>query len=79
MTHETLTAVFGWMTVLNLGLLIFSTLMVLVLQDWAVRIHGRMFQMEPADVRKAYFKYLANYKVLTLVFCLMPWLALKLA
>ncbi|WP_170359919.1 MULTISPECIES: DUF6868 family protein [Ruegeria] len=79
MTQEFLTTVFGWMTVLNLALLVFTTLMIVVSQDWAAKIHGRMFQMEPGDAKRAYFRYLANYKILTIVFCLMPWLALKLA
>ncbi|MBY6084548.1 DUF6868 family protein [Ruegeria arenilitoris] len=78
MTPETLAAFFGWMTVLNFAVLLMSTLMVVALQDRIAAIHSRMFQMEKAEVRKAYFKYLANYKILTLIFCLMPWIALKL-
>ncbi|WP_299083645.1 DUF6868 family protein [uncultured Ruegeria sp.] len=79
MTQEFLTTVFGWMTVLNIAVLLFSTLMILIMLDWIAGIHGRMFQMERADVKKAYFRYLANYKILIIVFCLMPWLALHLA
>lgn len=79
MTQEFLTTVFGWMTVLNFALLALSTLLIVALQDWAAGIHGRMFQMDPSDAKRAYFRYLANYKILTIVFCLMPWLALKLA
>ncbi len=79
MTQAFLTAVFGWMTVLNFAVLLFSTLMIVALQDWIAGIHGRMFQMEQAEVKRAYFRYLANYKLLTIIFCLMPWLALKLA
>lgn len=79
MSQEFLTIVFGWMTVLNFALLVLSTLLIVTLQDWAAGIHARMFQMEPGDAKRAYFRYLANYKILTIVFCLMPWLALKLA
>ncbi len=79
MTQEFLTTVFGWMTVLNIGVLLFSTLMVVALQDWIAGIHGRMFQMEKHDVKRAYFRYLANFKILTIIFSLMPWIALKLA
>ncbi len=79
MTQEFLTTVFGWMTVLNIGVLLLSTMMVLALQNWIADVHGRMFQMERADIKRAYFRYLANYKILTLVFCLVPWLALKLS
>ncbi len=79
MTQEFITSVFGWMAVLNIGVLLFTTAMVLLLQDWIAGIHGRMFQMERPDVKRAYFRYLANYKILTLIFCIVPWLALKLA
>ncbi len=79
MTQEILTAVFGWMTVLNFAILLFSSLMIVTMQDWIAGIHSKMFQMEQAEVKKAYFKFLANYKLLTIVFCLMPWVALKMA
>ncbi len=79
MTQEFLTTVFGWMTALNIAVLLFSTLMILIMQDWIAGVHGRMFQMERADVKRAYFRYLANYKILTIIFFLVPWLALKLA
>jgi uncharacterized protein DUF6868 len=79
MSHEMLTSVFGWMTVLNLGFLLLTTLALLAMRDWVTNLHARMFDMEPQAVRAAYFSYLANYKTLWLVFCLAPWLALKLA
>lgn len=79
MTQEFLTTVFGWMAVLNIAVLLFSTVMIVSLLDWIAGIHGRMFQMERTDVKRAYFRYLANYKILTLIFCIVPWLALKLA
>ncbi|MCX8953628.1 hypothetical protein OU790_09295 [Ruegeria sp. NA] len=78
MTHEFLTTFFGWMAALNIAVLLFTTVMILLLQDWIAGIHGRMFQMDRADVKRAYFRYLANYKILTLIFCIVPWLALKL-
>ncbi len=79
MTQEFLTTVFGWMTALNIAVLLFSTLMIVLMQDWIAGIHGKMFQMERAEVKRAYFRYLANYKILTIIFCLVPWLALNLA
>jgi len=79
MTQEFLTTVFGWMTVLNIAFLTFTTLMIVVLQDWIAGVHGRLFQMERTDLKRAYFGYLAHYKILTIVLCLVPWLALKLA
>lgn len=79
MTVESLTTVFGWMTVLNIGFLAITTVMLLTMQHWVTGIHARMFKMEEADVRKAYFAYLAKYKTLTLIFAVTPYFALKLA
>ncbi len=53
MTQEILTAVFGWMTVLNFAILLFSSLMIVTMQDWIAGIHSKMFQMEQAEVKKA--------------------------
>ncbi len=79
MTQELLTSVFGWMAVLNIVVLLFTTVMIVLLQDWIAGVHAGMFRMERPDVKRAYFRYLANYKILTLIFCIIPWLALKLA
>ncbi|MDX1743497.1 MAG: hypothetical protein R3186_07880 [Ruegeria sp.] len=79
MTQEFLTSFFGWMAVLNIAILLFSTAMILLMRDWIADVHGRMFQMERSDVKRTYFRYLATYKILTLIFCIVPWLALKLA
>ncbi|WP_146346622.1 DUF6868 family protein [Phaeobacter marinintestinus] len=78
MTQETLTTFFGWMTVLNIGFLAFTSIAMVTMMDWVTGIHGRMFRMEPADVRAAYFRYLAQYKVMTFIFALGPYLALRL-
>ncbi len=79
MTQEVLTSVFGWMAILNIAVLLFTTFMIVLLQDWIAGVHAGMFKMERPDVKRAYFRYLANYKILTLIFCIIPWLALKLA
>lgn len=78
MTLETLTTFFGWMTVLNFGLLAFAGVMLMVMRNWTANLHANMFGLEQADVNKAYFSWLANYKLLVLVFAFTPWLALTL-
>jgi hypothetical protein len=37
-----------------------------------------MFGLEDADLSRAYFQYLAQYKILVFVFNLMPYLALRI-
>ena len=78
MTLVTMTTFFGWMIILNFGLLLFSTIALLAGRDKFTALHAGLFQMEQADVKNAYFSYLANYKILIIVFCLMPYIALKL-
>jgi hypothetical protein len=78
MTQDTLTAFFGWMAVLNIGFLLLTTLAMIVARDWIAGIHARMFALDPRQLPEIYFRYLARYKILTLIFSVVPWLALKL-
>ena len=75
---ETLTTFFGWMTIINMGLLVFSTVMLLMMKDFVCRVHGRLFQIAPGELKPIYFRYLANFKLLALVFNLAPYIALKM-
>jgi len=78
MTLETLTTLFGWMSVLSLGLLIFTTIMIVTMQNWAAGLHGRMFGLDRETVRRSYFDYLATFKIAVLMLNLIPYLALRI-
>ena len=78
MTHETLTTFFGWLAVLNIGLLTLMTLFIWLLMDWASCLHARLFGLDQRDVRRAFYGFLAQYKLLTLLFAITPYIALKL-
>ncbi|WMS86252.1 DUF6868 family protein [Pleionea litopenaei] len=69
---------FGWATLLNFGLLTLVTLILLALQGWMLPLHQKLFKLAEQDVRVAYFRYLANYKLFTLVFFAVPYVALKI-
>ena len=75
---ESLAAFFGWCTVLNYGLLIFMTLIVTAMRGTMISMHSRLFGVSEADLPRCYFKVLAHYQSLTLVFSLAPYVALKL-
>lgn len=79
MTLDILTAVFGWMALLNIGYLLLATLCIVGLQSWMTNIHARLFGLERHELKRAYFKWLGNYKTCTMVFSVVPYLALKLA
>jgi hypothetical protein len=70
--------VLGWSTVLNLGLLVFSSLVLIIAGSSIKRLHARMFDLAEADLSRAYFQYLAQYKIAILVFNLVPYLALRI-
>ena len=78
MTIEQITAVLGWCTVINSAVLLLATLMLILMKDFAARVHGGLFRLSPAALEAQYFQYLAQYKLLILVFNLVPYLALRL-
>lgn len=75
---ELMTAFFGWTTIINVVILLLSTIAVVAARGAISRIHGNMFGLESADLSRAYFQYLAQYKIAVIVFSLTPYIALKL-
>lgn len=78
MTLATLTAFFGWMTVIHLAILIVAAAVIYVLGDWATGLHARMFGLRQEATRETFYNWLGAYKLLIFVFALVPWLALKI-
>lgn len=78
MTLETLAAFLGWCTLINMGMLIFASLAMVSMRETMTRMHGSMFGLDDTDLARAYFQYLAQYKILIFVFNLMPYLALRI-
>lgn len=68
----------GWCSLINIGLLILTSVLILLLRRSISNIHGKMFGLGTSDVLNAYFQYLAQYKIAIIVFNLAPYLALKL-
>jgi len=78
MTLELLTIFLGWTALINIAVLLFSTVMVLAIRERISKIHARLFGLDQADVGRAYFQYLAQYKIAILVFNIAPYLALRI-
>ncbi|MEE8240353.1 MAG: hypothetical protein V3R16_03715 [Nitrospirales bacterium] len=75
---ETLRTFLGWCTVINLAMLIIVSLFVGPGHGMITGIHGQMFGLSEGDLLRAYFQYVANYKIAWLVFNLVPYFALLL-
>jgi len=75
---ETLTEVLGWCTAINLGLLFVASIFLAVMRGPISRIHSKFFGLNEPDLLRAYFQYLAQYKIAIIVLNLVPYIALKI-
>jgi len=78
LTISQLTELLGWASIINIGILIAATIALSTMKNLVVGIHSRMFGLQEDELKIIYFKYLANFKMLTTVFILVPYLALKI-
>lgn len=69
---------FGWLTVINSGILLISTLLLLWQQDRCTLIHAKLFKLDSHFLNQTYFQFLAYYKLAIIIFNLTPYLTLKL-
>ncbi|WP_413230619.1 DUF6868 family protein [Halobacteriovorax sp. RT-2-2] len=77
MNFETFTSFLGYCSIINMSFLLLSTFMILVLKKQVIEIHSSMFGIKEKKLPKMYFKYLANFKLLVIVFNITPYLVLK--
>ena len=75
---ETLTTFLGWCTVINIGMLTFAAIALGFMRVPVTKIHAKMFDLNEADLSRAYFQYLAQYKIAVIVLNLVPYIALKI-
>lgn len=78
MDMATLTSVFGWMTLLNIGYLIVATTCLTLCRSWVAGIHARLTGVPGGELPGHYFSFLANFKIAVIVLNLMPYLALRI-
>ncbi len=74
----TLTAFFGWCTVINSAILLITSIAVIAMQATIARTHGKLFKLPEEALSRAYFQYLANYKIAIIVLNLAPYIALRI-
>ena len=67
-----------WMTLINFGLLLFTTVVLIVFRDAIYRLHSSLFGVDEKQVAQVVYTYIANFKVLVIVFNLTPLLAFYL-
>jgi hypothetical protein len=78
MTLEALTTFFGWMAVINIAYLGVASLLMMGIPTFMMSMHQRMFGVDEKDLKLSYFNWVANYKIVAMVFSIVPYIALKL-
>jgi hypothetical protein len=78
MSLEQLTELFKWMTIIDIGLLIFTSLMIMGLKGVMTKMHGRMFGISESQVAMATYCYLGAFKIFVILFNIVPYIALNI-
>ncbi len=76
MDIQTLTTFFMWCTIMSGGLLILSSLLLMVVSDFAYPIHAKMFSISRETYNVACYSFIGLFKILFLIFNLIPYVAL---
>lgn len=75
---EFLLSFFGWCSVINIGILVFSTILLGLFDEFVKNIHSKIFNVTKEELDVVYFKYLAYYKLAIITFNLAPYFALRI-
>ena len=78
MDTQMLTRLFMWCTILNMGLLVVSSLILAFAGDFVYRIHGRWFPMPRETFNVVLYSLILIYKIIVLAFCVVPWAVLAI-
>lgn len=76
MNIQILTSFFMWCTIINAGLLILATIMIIPAEDLVYRIHSKWFSFSRETFNIVIYSFLGLYKIAILVFNFVPWIAL---
>ncbi len=76
MAIESLKAFFLWCSIINIGLMFVTFFICICARDWASSIHQKMFGVSPEFFKMAAWSFMGLYKLLVIVFCIIPYIAL---
>lgn len=76
MSIQMLTSFFMWCTLLNMGLLLLSFLMLAYAGDFVYNMHSKWFSMPRETFNVVLYSLIGFYKIIVYVFNVIPWIAL---
>lgn len=75
---EGLRHLLAWCTVINYAILMLWFAVFVASRAWITGLHGKLFDIDAEKVRSMHFIGIAIYKILILVFNLVPYIALRI-
>jgi hypothetical protein len=76
MDIDSITAFFMWCTILNVVMLLLSSLICLCARDWVCGIHCKLFSISPETFNVAVYTFILLYKTFIIMFNFVPYIAL---
>ena len=78
MTIQMLQSFFMWCSIINIGLLTLTFLMLTLAKEWIYKTHSRWFDISKENFDLVLYCFIGFYKLLIWVFCIIPWIALSI-
>jgi hypothetical protein len=76
MDTVTIRTFFMWCAIINMALLLVSSLFCAAAGNWVYRVHSRFFPLSREAFNTAIYSLLGLYKMLFIAFSLVPYIAL---
>ena len=77
-TLSQLTELLGWASIINISYLLLAYVITIFMRDTIISIHSKMLDIDKKELNSKYFDFLSIYKIVTLVFFVAPYIALKI-
>lgn len=77
-TLAEITTFLGWCSLINIVLLLWTVMCLTVFRRPILQLHGAMLGLSEEDLARRYLDFMVQYKVLIVVFNLVPWVVLKI-
>lgn len=61
---------------INVAIFFLSFFMILIMGNFAIKMHKKIFKVEEKHIRRAIYSFFGWYKLVIIVFMLVPWLVL---
>jgi hypothetical protein len=78
MTVETVRAVLGWASLINLGVLLFWFAFLMLAHDWVYRVQSKWFELSTERFDSIHYTLMGFYELLIFIVLLGPYLALRI-